>query len=215
MTTTVLGIFDDPSAARRAMEDLRDSPLELDDVSIITRATEHGEPVSDEDHLSPGQGAAIGAVWGGLVGLTALLIPGIGPFIAGGALFAALTGAATGAIVGGIAGALMDRIGIPEEEARQYEQMVQQGKTLVAVKARNEDASQVRQILAAEGADEVHDGRTDAPGERAATTFTTPTTSTTASGSRVHVAMYDERGKRIDLDPTDTRSAQPTQGQFT
>jgi len=215
MATTILGIFDDPSAARRAMEDLRDSPLELEDVSIITRATEHGEAVSDEDHLSAGQGAAIGAVWGGLVGLTALLIPGIGPFIAGGALFAALTGAATGAIVGGIAGALMDRVGISEEEARQYEQMVQQGKTLIAVKAHDEDASQVRRILASEGADEVHDGYTDAPPARAAVTSTTPAANTTASGSKVHVAMYDERGKRVDMDPTGTRSAQPAQGRFT
>ena len=43
--------------------------------------------------VSAGEGAAVGAVWGGLVGLAALLIPGVGPFIAFGALGAALTGA--------------------------------------------------------------------------------------------------------------------------
>src|SRR5579859_2009265 len=106
MTTTVLGIFDDAMTARKAMEDLRDSPLDLPDVSLISRATESGAAVNSEEHLGAGEGAAIGAVWGGLVGLAALLIPGVGPFIAGGALFAAITGAATGAVVGGIAGAL-------------------------------------------------------------------------------------------------------------
>src|SRR5439155_25567643 len=139
--TTILGIFDDPLEARRAMETLQASALHLDDVSIISRATESGAVVDSGDHITAGEGAAVGAVWGGLVGLAALLIPGIGPFVAGGALFAALTGVATGAVVGGIAGALIDRAGIPEEEARAYETMVHSGKTLVAVKARDEDAT--------------------------------------------------------------------------
>src|SRR5690349_20146832 len=81
----------------------------------------------------------------------ALLIPGLGPFIAGGALFAALTGAAAGAVVGGIAGALIDT-GLSEDEARRYETMVHEGKTLVAVKARDEDTPEVRRILASAGA---------------------------------------------------------------
>src|SRR2546423_327957 len=122
--STILGIFDDPLMARHAVEALRNSPLPLEDVSIVSRATESGAPVSSSDDVSAGEGAAVGAVWGGLVGLAALLIPGVGPFIAGGALFAALTGAVTGAVVGGIAAALIDFGGIPEEEARGYESMV-------------------------------------------------------------------------------------------
>src|SRR5690242_1677589 len=77
----------------------------------------------------------------------------VGPFIAGGALFAALTGAVTGAVVGGIAAALIDFSGIPEEEARGYESDIRNGKTLVAVKARDEDAAAVQQILTSSGAD--------------------------------------------------------------
>src|SRR5919197_6258726 len=121
---TIIGIFDDPLAARHALEALRDSPLLLEDVSIVSRATESGAAVTSADDVSAGEGAAVGAVWGGLVGLAALLIPGVGPFVAGGALFAALTGAATGAVVGGIAGALIDSTGISEEEARRYETMI-------------------------------------------------------------------------------------------
>jgi len=153
-------------AARHALDELRASPLHLDDISIISPTAEAGA-VGNAEHISAGEGAAVGAVWGGLVGLAALLIPGVGPFIAGGAIFAALTGAATGAVVGGIAGVLIDRAGIPEEEARTYEAMVHSGKTLVAVKARDEDATEVRRILAGAGANSVRDNQTDISGSNA------------------------------------------------
>lgn len=177
---TILGVFNDPLDARRAMDELRGSPLHLEDVSIVSRSTQSGAPVSNVDDVSAGEGAAIGAVWGGLVGLAALLIPGVGPFIAGGALFAALTGAATGAVVGGIAAALINFSGVPEEEARRYETMVHEGKTLIAVKARQEDAQDVRRILANAGADSLREDQTG------------------LSGGPVHVAMYDESGNRVD-----------------
>ena len=172
MATTLLGIFDDPVSARRAMDELRTSELPLEDISIISRTGEQARAVGDDTHLGAGEGATIGAVWGGLIGLAALLIPGVGPLIAGGALFAALTGAATGAVVGGITGALMDRAGIPEEEARDYEMMVYSGKTLLAVKTRAEDADVVRHILAHAGARSIRDNQSDIMG----------------ASSRVHIA---------------------------
>lgn len=194
---TILGIFDDPLAARRAMEALRDSPLDLKDVSIVSRATTSGEAVDNADDVSAGEGAAIGAVWGGLVGLAALLIPGIGPFIAGGALFAALTGAATGAVVGGVAAALIDFSGVPEEEARHYETMVHEGKTLIAVKAHDEDTYEVRRILTAAGASSLREDQADLAG---------------ASTSPIHVAMYDESGRRVDQEVEYGRTTASTVG---
>src|SRR5690349_21034255 len=177
MANTILGIFDNPADARRAVETLRAGPLQLHDVSIVSRATESGAATgAATDDVSAGQGAAVGAVWGGLVGLAALLIPGVGPFIAFGALGAALTGAVTGAVVGGISAALIDFSGIPEDEARGYEEQVQVGKTLVAVKARDEDALEVRRVLASAGADSIRDNQTDI---------------TSSSSTPVRVAMYD------------------------
>jgi uncharacterized membrane protein len=183
MANTILGIFDDATSARRAVETLRAGPLNLDDVSIVSRASESGVATGNTDDVSAGEGATVGAVWGGLVGLAALLIPGVGPFIAFGALGAALTGVVTGAVVGGISAALIDFGGIPEEDARGYEQQVHAGKTLVAVKAREEDALEVRRVLAAAGADSIRDNQTDI---------------TSSANTAVRVAMYDGSGQRVN-----------------
>jgi uncharacterized membrane protein len=198
MANTILGIFDDPIAARRALDALRASSLQLDDVSIVSRATESGGTVSNADDVSAGEGAAVGAVWGGLVGLAALLIPGVGPFIAFGALGAALTGAVTGAVVGGVSAALIDFGGISEDDARGYEQQVHAGKTLVAVKARDEDATEVRRVLAAAGAESIRDNQTDM---------------TSGTSTPVRVAMHDDSGRPVSeaieygapANPTTTR----------
>jgi len=179
---TVIGIFDDPTAARRALETLRDSSLPLDDISIIAQNPDGKITTGESGDVSAGEGATVGAVWGGLVGLAALLIPGVGPFIAFGALGAALTGVVTGAVIGGITAALIDFSGIPEDEARGYEEQIRAGKTLVAVKARDEDTSAVRRILDEVGANSVRDDQTDL-----GATVRRP----------VRVAMYNDQGQRV------------------
>jgi len=179
---TVIGIFDDPTAARHALETLRDSHLPLEDISIIAQNSDGTIDAGDSDDVSAGEGAMVGAVWGGLVGLTALLIPGVGPFIAFGALGAALTGVVTGAVVGGISAALIDFSGIPADEAHDYEQQIGAGKTLVAVKARDEDASAVRRLLDEIGASSVRDDQADL-----SATVRHP----------VRVAVYDDQGQRV------------------
>jgi uncharacterized membrane protein len=183
MENTILGVFDDPTDARRAVETLRASSLKLHDVSIVSRASESGVATHNAEDVSAGEGAAVGAVWGGLVGLAALLIPGVGPFIAFGALGAALTGVVTGAVVGGISAALIDFSGISEEDARGYEQQVHSGKTLVAVKAREEDALEVRRVLAAAGVESIRDNQTDM---------------TNDASTPVRVAMYDASGQPVN-----------------
>jgi uncharacterized membrane protein len=161
MASTILGMFEHPLEARRAMDRLRDSSLRIDDISIISRATESGKPISSVDDVSAGEGAAVGAVWGGLVGLATLLIPGIGPFIALGALAATLTGAVTGAVVGGIAAALIDFGDIPEDEARAYEAKIHAGATLIAVKVHPDDTAETRRLLVDAGANSLYDNQTD------------------------------------------------------
>ena len=77
-------------------------------------------------------GGAIGGTIGLLTGIGTLAIPGLGPFIAAGPIMAALSGAAAGATAGGLAGALVG-LGIPEYEAKAYEDRIKKGGRLIAV----------------------------------------------------------------------------------
>ncbi|MFO0663739.1 MAG: DUF3341 domain-containing protein [Polyangiaceae bacterium] len=79
-----------------------------------------------------GAGALAGGALGLLAGIGALVIPGLGPFIAAGPLFAAMSGAAAGLTMGGVMGALVG-MGIPEEEAKRYEEHLRGGRILVSV----------------------------------------------------------------------------------
>lgn len=87
-------------------------------------------------------GAVTGGIVGGVIGVAAgLLLPFIGPAIAGGAVIAALGGAALGAVAGSFLGVFVS-MGVPEEQARQYEQEFKAGRTIVTVKTddRQQDA---------------------------------------------------------------------------
>jgi uncharacterized protein (TIGR02271 family) len=55
--------------------------------------------------------------------------------IAGGLLAGIVGGAAVGAAAGGLMGALVGSMGVPEEEARYYDQEFRSGRTIVTVKA--------------------------------------------------------------------------------
>ena len=72
------------------------------------------------------------ARWGYWLASERWLFQALGPFIAAGPIMAALSGAAAGAAAGGVAGALVG-LGIPEYEAKVYEDRIKKGGYLVAV----------------------------------------------------------------------------------
>jgi uncharacterized membrane protein len=186
--STVIGIFDNPRDAQRGIAMLRDSRYTFEDISLISKAGDNEVAVSSGDDVQAREGATVGAVWGGMVGLASLVIPGVGPFIAGGALATALastvTGAVTGAVVGGIAAALIHIGGIPEAVAVQYESLVQAGKTLVAVKVQPEDMRHVRRMLMKADAEEIR---------------TPDASAIMAPENPIQVTMYDEQGQTVDV----------------
>lgn len=77
-----------------------------------------------------------------MAGVGALAIPGIGPIVAAGPIAATIGGAVVGAGAGGLVGALVG-MGIPEDEAKQYEEYLNQGEILVLVDA---DAERERNV---------------------------------------------------------------------
>src|ERR687886_556784 len=128
--STVVGVFHDRDSARDAIEALKDAGFSADAIGLLSQDREDARDLAESTgtRSHAGEGAATGLVAGGLlggiggwlIGVGALAIPGVGPFIAAGALGAALTGAAIGAGVGAIAGALIG-MGIPEHEAKYYD----------------------------------------------------------------------------------------------
>ncbi len=141
---TIIGVFDEVSAAEQAINDLKVAGFTPDSISIITRdpgASTTTDIVTETEGNEAGKGAVAGAMGGGtlgavlgwlLAGGAAVLIPGVGPIIAAGVLGATVTGALVGGSVGSIAAALAGS-GIPEEHAQEYEEHVKGGRTIVSV----------------------------------------------------------------------------------
>ena len=97
----------------------------------------------------------LGGAMGWLIGVGALAIPGLGPFIAAGPIMAALAGAGLGGAVGGLAGALIG-MGIPEYEAKRYEGRVKDGGILLSVHCDSSEwVKRAKQVLEQTGAQDV------------------------------------------------------------
>ena len=100
-------------------------------------------------------GGVTGGVLGLLVGIGTLAIPGVGPFIAAGPIMAALGGAAIGGTTGGVIGGLIG-LGIPEFEAKRYEERLRSGNFLIAVDADDSDQKdRAKEIFKQMGAEDV------------------------------------------------------------
>jgi hypothetical protein len=150
---TVTGVFRSLQEAERATHDLMREGISSDSISMLAGndAAKHDEYLEKAKEMSHSAGAAaassasIGAGVGLLASLTLIVIPGIGPLIAGGALATLLTGAGVGATFGGVIGAL-HQMGISGEEAPLYEEAVKRGAVIVAVEVdpgREKDTIQV------------------------------------------------------------------------
>ncbi|WP_313641526.1 general stress protein [Paenibacillus sp.] len=138
MNKRIVGVFASEHEASRVIEELKRQGCRTEDISIIARNKVESQRAESSTQVPEGMasGAAKGGHLGGLTGLLmgigALAIPGIGPIIAAGPLAATLAGAAIGAGSGGLVGGLIG-LGIPEEEAKSYDNYVGEGHILVMV----------------------------------------------------------------------------------
>src|SRR6185295_10348659 len=131
---SVFGIYPTLDAVEGAVDALKSAGFRNTDISVLLPdslgtkdfAHEKGTKAPEGATAGAGTGAVAGGVLGWLVGIGALAIPGLGPFIAAGPIMAALAGAGVGGAVGGLTGALIG-MGIPEYEAKRYEGRVKQG----------------------------------------------------------------------------------------
>ena len=159
----VMGLVGNQAQADTVVADLQSSGFGTNAISALfpdksgTRdfAHEHNTKAPEGAVAGVGAGGALGGALGLLVGIGALAIPGLGPFIAAGPILAALSGAAAGAAVGGIAGALIG-MGIPEMEAKQYEGKIKGGNILLSIHVANdEEQALAKKTLERHGATDI------------------------------------------------------------
>jgi hypothetical protein len=150
----IFGLVKNETQARSAIFALESSGFIATDISILSGSTNYDangveQPgfgktrevgVTNATKAPEGattgvaSGGVIGGLAGWLVGIGALAIPGIGPFVAAGPIMTALSGAALGATAGGVTGALIG-YGIPEYEAKLYRGKLESGHILIGVHA--------------------------------------------------------------------------------
>ena len=163
MERAVICIVHDEGTALRIVDRLRTAGFSGSDISVLFPDRGETRDFAHEQNTKAPEGAAAGGATGGLVGglggwlvgIGALAIPGLGPFVAAGPIMAALSGAAAGAAVGGLTGALIG-MGVPEYEAKQYEGRLRDGNLLLSV--HTEDGEQrklAKEIFEQEGAQDI------------------------------------------------------------
>ena len=209
-----VGVFSSRHDAEHALNELHSSGFPMHKVSIIARDADKkgdiaGVDVSDNVGNKADEGAATGAVTGGilggatglLVGLGALAIPGVGPVILAGeiatALATTLAGSAIGAAAGGLLGALLG-LGIPEEQARVYNERVSKGDYLVIVDGDQNEIARAEAILTDRGIQ--HFGIYDRPDAVSTQSVTVVDPGMTTSTSTDYV---DTRVSTVDTTRTD------------
>jgi hypothetical protein len=161
--TAVFGIYPSYTTVEIGVDTLRAAGFANSDISVLfpegtgTRDFAHEKNTKAPEGATAGAGTGVvlGGAMGWLLGIGALAIPGLGPFIAAGPIMAALAGAGVGGTVGGIAGALIG-MGIPEYEAKRYEGRVKDGGILLSVHSDNaETTKRAKDILKGTGAQDI------------------------------------------------------------
>jgi hypothetical protein len=161
--TAAFGIYSSRAGVENAVDALKAAGYRNTDISVLfpenvgTKdfAHEKNTKAPEGATAGAGTGVVVGGALGWLVGIGALAIPGLGPFIAAGPIMAALAGAAVGGTTGGIMGALIG-MGFPEYEAKRYEGRVKDGGILLSVHCDDSEwTKKAKEILERTGAEDV------------------------------------------------------------
>ena len=153
-----IGIFRSRQRAVQAFDELKNSGFPMNKISVLTQKPVRNDPLSQVGKsgltLTPGEGAAAGAVVGATIGgslalvagLGALLVPGFGQALAVESLFIALLGSGVSAAAGGLVGALRGWF-LPEEVALFYNNHISPGVYLVTIQGTKHEIRQAESIL--------------------------------------------------------------------
>src|ERR1035441_8071176 len=161
--TAVFGIYPSYANVESGVDGLKAAGFNNRDISVLFPETsgsrdfahEKGTKAPEGATTGAGTGVVLGGAMGWLLGIGALAIPGLGPFIAAGPIMAALAGAGVGSAIGGITGALIG-MGIPEYEAKRFEGRVKDGGILLSVHSDSSEwTKRAKEILKRTGAQDI------------------------------------------------------------
>lgn len=172
---TVAGVFQSRAGAEEAVRQLHSQGIPNDRIALLTpemdkQQIENAVPTADSEQ--PGMGKAMGGAVGGAMGVAggatlgaaaaSLLVPGVGPVIAGTILGAAILGVG-GTATGMAAGEAMEEglvTGLPHDELYLYEDALRKGRSVVIAFIEEESAKEAAQrSLASAGAESIDAAR--------------------------------------------------------
>lgn len=162
-----VGVFANHFDTENALLEIKNGGFPMDQISVVGRNADTEDKVAGVEVQSSignkaDEGAVTGAVAGGtiggiaglLVGLGTLAIPGVGPILLAGtaatALVSTLAGTAIGAGSASLLGALIG-LGIPDNDAETYSDLIQQGYYLVVVDGTESQIRSVQEVFARRG----------------------------------------------------------------
>lgn len=222
--STVVGVFDDRDHAEMAVRDLQAAGFNENQIGFAMRdgggaagsgggsAAGSGEVTTD---TGPGSGAMTGLATGGLIGgvlgaLASLAIPGVGPVVAAGILGPLLGGAAAGAGIGAVGGGLVGGLvttGVPEEDARIYDEEFRSGRAIVTVRADNR-YSEAEGILRRHGGKFAQTGAAAAPAAGMANTQAPRAAAQTTTHSNEGEMRIPEVEERLNVEKRQTQTGE-------
>jgi hypothetical protein len=162
-TVTVYGVSLSRSSAEFTVDVLKEGGFMNSDVSVLFSSKSNTKEFAEENSTgtidpkgsSAATGAAMGGVFGWLIGLGIIAFPEGVPFVAAGPLMTALAGIGVGGALGSLASGLVN-IGLPEEAAKVYEARLKEGCVLLAVNTETkESAEKVAKIFENTGEENV------------------------------------------------------------
>jgi uncharacterized membrane protein len=156
---TVAGIFPTMLEAHNVMRELEGIGIPENALSIVAgnesdrhkEYLEKAQKASESTTAAAASGASFGGGMGIVATLVALSIPGVGPFIAAGAMATVLAGLGIGAVSGGLIAAF-HHMGISHEEAPLYEEAVRRGSIMLIAKVDDTAEPQVTDLMRRGGA---------------------------------------------------------------
>ncbi len=162
----LLALFATTEAAADGARRVHALGVDSQDLSIVARSHEEESSLSKAMDGTPGAdiedspiAARLGELGGRILAAIAIVMPGIGPIVAGGPLAAEL-GEAAGHAAGSIE-TVLQRAGLDAERASEVQARVEEGALLLGVHVRSAEVALVREALEASGASDVETARWD------------------------------------------------------